>query len=131
MSTLTKDKPVVTSKTAPEKETPVKQGERIIERDSKGRLLPGSTANPNGRPPAGKSIAERFRANEQAISVLDKLYKVANTLDDSKPHKDAIAAVKLIVERLVPSLKASELSISDDTDKPFVFMPQPEEPDKE
>ena len=127
MPTLTKR----TSKASTEEEKLVKQDKNKVERDARGRLLPGSTANPHGRPPAGLSIVDKFRNNESAQGVINKLFKVANTLDDSKPHKDAIAAAKLIVERLVPSLKASELSISDDSDKPFVFMPQPEEPDKE
>ena len=48
-----------------------------------------------------------------------------------KPHKDAISAAKLIVERLVPSLKASELRVDTDSDQGFVFLPTPEEPDKD
>lgn len=31
-------------------------------RDSHGRLTPGHTANPNGRPPKGYSITEAFRS---------------------------------------------------------------------
>jgi hypothetical protein len=31
------------------------------ERNEKGQLLPGSTANPNGRPPKGYSITEMMR----------------------------------------------------------------------
>jgi len=56
---------------------------------------------------------------------------VANTLDEAKPHKDAIAAAKLIVERLVSSLKASELRVDTDGEQGFVFLPTPEAPDKE
>ena len=109
----------------------VKQDKNKVERDELGRLLPGSTANPNGRPPAGKTIVDKFRDNEQAQGVINKLFQVANTLGDAKPHKDAIAAAKLIVERLVPSLKASEHIVNDQSDQPFILMPEPREPDKE
>ena len=119
-----------------EREEPVKQAKKqvehkLAERDAKGRLLPGSTANPNGRPPAGKTIVDKFRDNEHAQGVINKLFAVANTLTDTNPHKDSIAAVKLIVERLIPSLKASELRVDTEGDQGFVFLPSPEEPDKE
>lgn len=38
-----------------------KTSNKQVERDENGRLLPGSTANPNGRPSKGYSIAERMR----------------------------------------------------------------------
>ena len=114
-----------------EEESPVKQVSTKVERDHLGRLLPGSTANPNGRPPAGQTIVDKFRSNEKAQGVINKLFAVANTLDEAKPHKDAIAAAKLIVERLVPSLKASELRVDTDGEQGFVLLPTPEEPDKE
>ena len=126
----------ITSINEIEREEPVKhvkkQVERkIVERDANGRLLPGSTANPNGRPPAGKTIVDKFRDNPGAQAVINNLFAVANTLDETKPHKDAISAAKLIVERLVPSLKASELRVDTEGDQGFVFLPKPEEPDKE
>ena len=119
-----------------EREEPVKQAKKQVEhklaqRDARGRLLPGSTANPNGRPPAGQTVVDKFRNNPGAQAVINKLFAVANTLDEAAPHKDAIAAAKLIVERLVPSLKASELRVDTDGDQGFVFLPTPEEPDKE
>ena len=123
----------ITSISVVDRKKPVKQvKERVVaKRDAHGRLLPGSTANPNGRPPAGQTVVDKFRDNPGAQAVINKLFNVANTLDDTKPHKDAIAAAKLIVERLVPSLKASELRVDTDGDQGFVFLPQPEEPDKE
>ena len=126
----------ITSISEIEREEPVKQAikqveHKIVERNEKGQLMPGSTANPNGRPPAGKTIVDKFRDNPGAQAVINKLFAVANTLDEVKPHKDAISAAKLIVERLVPSLKASELRVDTDNDQGFVFLPQPEEPDKE
>ena len=126
----------ITSISEVERDNPVKQAKKqvehkIVERDAKGRLLPGSTANPNGRPPAGKTIVDKFRDNEHAQGVINKLFAVANTLTDANPHKDSIAAAKLIVERLVPSLKASELRVDTEGEQGFVFLPTPEEPDKE
>ena len=109
----------------------VKHEKGLEERDEFGRFKPGFSGNMNGRPPAGQSIAEKFRANKAAESVLNKLFEVANTLGTDNPNKDAIQAVKLIVERLVPSLKASELNVSDGTDQPFILMPEPKEPEKE
>ncbi len=87
--------------------------------------------NPLGRPKKGESIVERFRSNEKVISVIEKLFKVANTLGTDAPDKDALSASKLIIERIVPSLKASEMRIDTDNDTGLVFLPSQEEPDKE
>ena len=87
--------------------------------------------NPLGRPKKGESIVERFRSNEKVISVIEKLFKVANTLGTDTPDKDALSASKLIIERIVPSLKASEMRIDTDNDTGLVYLPSQEEPDKE
>ena len=123
----------ITSISVVKRKKPVKQVKehKLVERDSHGRLLPGSTANPNGRPPAGQTVVDKFRNNPGAQAVINKLFAVPNTLDDTKPHKDAIAAAKLIVGRLVPSLKASELRVDTEWDQGFVLLPQPEPPEKE
>lgn len=71
-----------TSNTSLDEREPIKQVSKPVDRDSRGRLLPGSTANPNGRPPAGKTIVEKFRNNPGAQAVINKLYDVANTLDE-------------------------------------------------
>ena len=109
----------------------VKQVPKQVHRNADGTLKKGSTANPNGRPPAGQSVVDKFRNHPETQSIINKLFQVANTLSDTKPHKDAIASAKLIVERLVPSLKASELRIDTENEQGFVFMPQQEEPDKD
>ena len=127
MPTLTKTGRKVLDYDTPAKQDTI-QGEH---RDSLGRFKPGFTGNKNGRPPAGESLVEKFRDNPGAQAVINKLFAVANTLDETTPHKDAIAAAKLIVERLVPSLKASELRVDTDGDQGFVFLPTPEEPEKE
>ena len=122
---------IKTSNTTIDDEGLVKQVPKQVERNADGTLKKGSTANPNGRPPAGQTIVDKFRNHPETQSIINKLFKVANTLSDSKPHKDAIASAKLIVERLVPSLKASELKIDTENEQGFIWMPQQEEPDKD
>ena len=130
MPTTTKE-PKITGRSSSNGEVPTKQVDSTIERDYHGRFLPGTSGNLNGRPSAGESIVEKFRDNPSCISVLEKIFKVANTLGDDDQHKDALPAAKLITERLVPSLKASELRVDTEGDTGFVFLPSPEEPDKE
>ena len=114
------------------KDAPAKQDNVLGEnRDDLGRFMPGVSGNPHGRPPAGQTIVDKFRDNPGAQAVINKLFLVANTLGEDNPNKDAIAAAKLIVERLIPSLKASELRVDTDGDQGFVLLPAQEEPDKE
>ena len=130
MPTLTKKKQITGDGVI--EETPLeKQDKEPLKRTSNGRFAPGTSGNPNGRPKKDHSIVERFRNNEGCQSVINKLFNVAGTLDNAKPHKDAIQAAKLIIERLIPSLKASELRVDADNETGFVFLPSPEEPDKE
>ena len=130
MPTLTKKKQITGDGVI--EETPLeKQETEPLKRTSNGRFAPGASGNPNGRPKKDHSIVERFRNNEGCQSVINKLFNVAGTLDNDKPHKDAIQAAKLIIERLIPSLKASELRVDADNETGFVFLPSPEEPDKE
>ncbi len=114
-----------------DEEKPAKQDLKQGARDDLGRFQKGVSGNPNGRPPAGKTIVDQFRDNPNVHNVINKLFKVANTLDEPKPHKDAIASAKLIIERIIPSLKASELRVDTDNDTGFVFLPSPESPDKD
>ena len=93
-----------------------------VERDSKGFWVKGQSGNPNGRPPKGKSIAERFRENPQGEGVLKKIFEIASTLGEKEQHGDALQCAKLVIERLVPSLKSSELKMSTE-DSGVVIMP--------
>ena len=126
MPTLTEDKEVsgngVTEKTPPEKQEITQ-----FTRTSNGRFAKGHSGNMNGRPKKDESIVERFRNNDSCQSIINKLFAVANTLDDVTPHKDALASAKLIVERLIPSLKASELKIAEGDEVGYVLLPNPEE----
>ena len=53
-------------------EEPVKTSNSKPERDSKGRLLPGNTANPNGRP-EGFSLTDMLRREIQKVPEGQKL----------------------------------------------------------
>ena len=130
MPTLTKDSKI-TGNGVIEKDRPEEQEKEPLSRTSDGRFKKGFSGNYRGAPKKDESIVERFRGHEGCQSIINKLFQVANTLGDTKPHKDAISAAKLIVERLVPSLKASELRVDTEGDQGFVFLPSPEEPDKE
>ena len=101
-------------------------------RNSDGTFKKGAPSpNPMGRPKLNESVVERFRNNEKVVSVIEKLFKVADTLGTDSPDKDALSASKLIIERIIPSLKASEMRIDTDNDTGFVLLPTPEPPEKE
>tara|TARA_R100001594_G_scaffold76106_1_gene110790 strand:- start:73 stop:465 length:393 start_codon:yes stop_codon:yes gene_type:complete len=107
------------------------QAKNTPQRDSKGKLLKGSTGNPAGRPKKEHTIVDIFRDHKNAEELINKLYKVAGTIDQKNPHKDSMTALKLIVERFIPQLKASELRIGEADEKGFVFLPEQKEPEKE
>ena len=130
MPTLSKDK-VITGDGVIEESCPELQEKAPLTRNADGTFKKGYSGNYGGAPRKNESVVERFRGHEGCQSIINKLFEVANTLGDAKPHKDAISAAKLIVERLVPSLKASELRVDTDGDQGFVFLPTPEEPEKE
>ena len=116
--------------TTSKEDNPVKQDSKQGEsRDSKGRFQKGVSGNPNGRPPAGKTVVDQFRDNPQVSSVIAKLFKVADTLGTDNPDKDALSASKLIIERIIPSLKSSDLQI-ETTEKGYVVLPETEEDDE-
>ena len=130
MSVLTKEQQI-TGNGSIERDPLEEQGKVPLSRNADGTFKKGYSGNYGGAPRKGQSIVERFREHEGCQSIINKLFQVANTLGDTKPHKDAISAAKLIVERLVPSLKASELRVDTDGDQGFVYLPTPEEPDKD
>jgi len=132
---LSKDQPKqpvtgngVAEETPPEKHLETQSTEVLSpqKRDYHGRWSKGVSGNPKGRPKMNDTIVERFRGNENCQSIINKLFAVANTLDDPTPHKDALASVKLIVERLIPSLKSSDLQI-ETSELGYVILPEVEE----
>jgi hypothetical protein len=66
--------------------------ERRPERDERGRLLPGSTANRRGRPPVS-AAAKLFAAAAElgAVVVLMPQAKVPAVVDDTDPLPPAAA----------------------------------------
>jgi len=103
------------------------QGERL----ENGQFAPGISGNPGGRPKSGEDICSRFRDNPKGIDVINNVIEVASTFGSGEQHKDAVAAVKLVIERLVPALKSSDININTDDNKGFVFMPTQTDAKKE
>ena len=130
MSILTKEQQLTGNGTI-ESDPPKEQEKVPNTRNADGTFKKGFSGNYGGAPRKDQSIVERFREHEGCQSIINKLFSAANTLGEPDQHKDAISAAKLIVERLVPSLKASELRVDTDGDQGFVYLPTPEEPEKE
>ena len=100
-------------------------------RDAKGRLLPGHTANPNGRPKGSKSTAEAFRNNPKALDILNKVIEIASSLGTDNEHKDATSCAKVVVDKIIPTLKAQDISIETDGSAGFVVLPKEKPSEKE
>ena len=95
-------------------------------RTSNGMFKKGVSGNPAGRPKKGTTIVDTFRANPQCETVIEKLIGIASTLGTKTQHPDAMACTKLVVERIVPALKSSEMKIQSDDSSGFVFLPKQE-----
>tara|TARA_Y100000593_G_C4305444_1_gene335486 strand:+ start:1445 stop:1858 length:414 start_codon:yes stop_codon:yes gene_type:complete len=103
-----------------------------VKRDKKGYWLKGQSGNPKGRPPKGKSVAEKFRENPTGEKVLQQIFEIASTLGEDNQHSDALQCAKLVIERLVPALKSSELKMSSEDSGVIIMPPQiPVESDDE
>ena len=97
-------------------------------RDNKGRFTSGNSFG-QGSPPANETIVQKFRDNPKGQDILNSIFKIANTLGTDSQHKDAMNCTKLIIERLIPALKSSELKIDTDANKGFVILPAQKKPD--
>ena len=98
-------------------------------RDSKGRFTSGNSFG-QGRPPANETIVQKFRDNPKGEGILNSIFRIAGTLGTDEQHKDAMNFTKLIIERLIPALKSSELKI-DTEEKGFVILPAEKTPESE
>ena len=107
-----------------EDENPVKQVSNQGDgRDLKtGQFKPGMSGNPLGRPPAGETIIDKFRAHPRGNDVINNIIEIAATLGSGKDHRDALSCAKLVIDRLVPSLKSSTLEVTSE-DKGYVVLP--------
>ena len=100
-------------------------------RDEKGHYLKGQSGNLNGRPKNPKSTADAFRSNPKALDVLNKVIEIASTLGTGEEHKDATVCAKVVVDKIIPTLKAQDISIETDGSAGFVILPKEEESKKE
>ena len=91
---------------------------------STGQFKPGKSGTPGGRPKKGTTIVDNFRDNPKCEDVISKLIGIASTLGTKDQHPDAMACTKLVVERIVPALKSSEMKIQSDDSSGFVFLPK-------
>lgn len=84
----------------------------------------GQSGNILGRPAAGKTIVDKFRKNPKAEKVLEQVVTVAATLGRKNQHPDAMACARIVADKLVPSLKVSELSFDDKRPLGPVILPE-------
>lgn len=99
-------------------------------RDNKGRFTAGNKFG-KGRPPAGMGIIEQFRENPRGMDLIQQIFDIASTLGQKGQHRDAMTCAKLVIERLVPALKSSELKIETDENAGFVILPEQKKPKSE
>ena len=72
-------------------------------------LKKGQTNNPKGRPRV--SLAEELRQNPKVKDVIDKVIKVASTLNTKGEHPQAMTCAKVLMDKSIPSLKAQEIDL--------------------
>ena len=101
------------------------------ERNEKGHYLKGQCGNPKGRPKGKSSTAEAFRSNPKALDILNKVIEIASTLGTDEEHKDATSCAKVVVDKIIPTLKAQDISIETDGSAGFVILPKEEVSKKE
>ena len=63
--------------------------------------------------------------------MLNKVIEIASTLGSSDEHKDATSCAKVVVDKIIPTLKAQDISIESDSVTGFVVLPKEEESKKE
>jgi len=99
-------------------------------RDHRGRFVKGNKIS-KGRPKKEDTIVVKFRENPKNFDLINNIVAIASTLGQKDQHKDAMNCAKLVVERLVPTLKSSELKLGSDNDTGVVILPPQSEPESE
>ena len=100
----------------------------LVERDDKGRFVPGQSGNPAGKAKGLKNYITHERLMlesalrdyvgkpEQAKRLLegiDRVLRIATLGED----KDAISAMKLLLDRIMPAVPVKEVEEADKTDR--------------
>ena len=85
---------------------------------------PNQSGNPKGRPKKGDSVADLIKRNRCNGEMVKKLYKVAGTLGTKAEHKQALACAKILLDKIVPDLKSTELEVNN-TNPGYVLLPTP------
>ena len=85
-------------------DTPAKQGEGDVER-IEGRFAPGVSGNPHGRRPKALATVEKLRT-ALAAELPEIIASVVKKAKDGD-----ISASKVILERVLPPLKAAETTV--------------------
>ena len=83
----------------------------------------GKSGNPHGRPPADKTLVDKFRTNPKAVKVIDQIVEVANSLGTQNQHEHAMACAKIIADKLIPSMKVQDIKIEDERPWGSVILP--------
>ena len=109
------DNPTVGEKTGSNQE---------VKRNSNGTFAKGQSGNKYGRKPKGETIVDRFRDNPHGLDVIQNIMKIAATLGSNDQHQDALSCAKLVVERLIPTLKSSDLNVNTQEETGFVVLPE-------
>lgn len=102
----------------------------LIERDHKGRFVPGQSGNPAGRAKGLKNyitherrmlelaLREYVADPNQATKLLKGITRVLDIANDSKTKdKDAISAMKLLLDRVMPAMPEKEQEDAQKADK--------------
>lgn len=107
-----------------EPEQSQEQREQVVIKDNRGRFLPGSNANPNGRPKGSLSIKGRIQKRlQENPEEMDKFveYFVKHNRDlawqmlEGRPHQSADVDVKL-PQNLIDLMKHGSSDQTRDTE---------------
>ncbi|MCH7574700.1 MAG: hypothetical protein IIA59_06180 [Candidatus Marinimicrobia bacterium] len=71
----------------------------------------GQSGNPNGRPPLGGAVVEKFRTNPKSLKVINQIISVAGTLGTDNQHADAMACAKIVADRMLPKLQTQTINL--------------------
>jgi hypothetical protein len=100
----------------------------IVERDDKGRFLPGQSGNPQGKSKGLRNYITHERLMLEAglrdyiadpsqakmlLEGIDRVLRIAVHGDD----KDAISAMKLLLDRVMPAMPPKEAEEAEKTDR--------------